>query len=141
MKVKKKLIGCIHAGWKGAYSGVIKNTINKIRKINPKSKIYASIGPCIGKRSYEVDNNFFKKFLKKSKKNKKFFSNKNEKKKLFNLRKFTEDQLLNLKVNVDHVNRDTFEDKRNFFSYRRSTILKDKDYGRCISIITSNKID
>ena len=137
---KKKLIGCIHAGWKGAYSGVIKNTINKIRKINPKSKIYASIGPCIGKRSYEVDNNFFKKFLKKSKKNKKFFSNKNEKKKLFNLRKFVENQLLNLKVNVDHVNRDTFEDKRNFFSYRRSTILKDKDYGRCISIITSNKI-
>ena len=63
-----------------------------------------------------------------------------KKKKLFNLRKFTEDQLLNLKVNVDHVNRDTFEDKRNFFSYRRSTILKDKDYGRCISIITSNKI-
>ena len=60
---KKKLIGCIHAGWKGAYSGVIKNTINKIRKINPKNKIYASIGPCIGKRSYEVDNNFFKKFF------------------------------------------------------------------------------
>ena len=58
-----------------------------------------------------------------------------------NLRKFVENQLLNLKVNVDHVNRDTFEDKRNFFSYRRSTILKDKDYGRCISIITSNKID
>ena len=64
-----------------------------------------------------------------------------KKKKLFNLRKFVENQLLNLKVNVDHVNRDTFEDKRNFFSYRRSTILKDKDYGRCISIITSNKID
>ena len=26
---KKKIIGCIHAGWKGAFSGIIKNTILK----------------------------------------------------------------------------------------------------------------
>ena len=132
---RKKLIGCIHAGWKGAFSGIIKNTINEIRKINPESKIYASIGPCITMMNYEVDNVFFKKFIKKSKKNKIYFFKKNEKKQFFNLRKFVEDQLLYLKVNVDHVNHDTFEERGNFFSYRRSTILKDKDYGRCISII------
>ena len=30
---RNKIIGCIHAGWKGAFSGVIKNTINRIKKI------------------------------------------------------------------------------------------------------------
>ena len=31
--IKNKIIGCIHAGWKGAFSGIIKNTIKKIKKI------------------------------------------------------------------------------------------------------------
>jgi len=29
---KNEIIGCIHAGWKGAFSGVIQNTISKIKK-------------------------------------------------------------------------------------------------------------
>ena len=130
------VIGCIHAGWKGAYSGIIEKTIYKIKKLNVKNKIYASVGPCIGKKTYEVDNNFFKKFVKKSKKNRKYFTRKNEYKKLFNLRKFVADKLIRQKVIVDHINRDTFKDKNNFFSYRRSSILKQKDYGRCISVIS-----
>ena len=132
---RNEIVGCIHAGWKGAFSGVIKNTINKIKKINSKNKIFASIGPCIGKKSYEVDFNFYKKFLDKSKKNKKYFVKKNKSKKLFNLRKFVADKLIELRVNVDHVNHDTFTDKTNFFSYRRSCKLKQNDYGRCISVV------
>ena len=65
---KNDVIGCIHAGWRGAYSGIIKNTILKIRKINPSNQIFASIGPCIGKNSYEVDYNFSNKFISRSKK-------------------------------------------------------------------------
>ena len=130
------VIGCIHAGWKGAYSGIIEKTIYKIKKLNVKHKIYASVGPCIGKKTYEVDNKFFKKFIKKSKKYRKYFTRKNEHKKLFNLRKFVADKLIKQKVIVDHINRDTFKDKNNFFSYRRSSILKQKDYGRCISVIS-----
>jgi polyphenol oxidase len=133
--LKNEIIGCIHAGWKGAFSGIIKNTINKIKKINSNNKIFASIGPCIGKKSYEVDLNFYKKFLKKSIKNKKYFSNKNKKKKLFNLRKYVADKLIKHKVKVDHVNYDTFREKTNFFSYRRSCKLKQNDYGRCISTV------
>ena len=132
---KNEIIGCIHAGWKGASSGIIKNTVNKIRRLNSKNKIFASIGPCIGKNSYEVDLNFYKKFLTKSKKNKRYFSQKNKNKKLFNLRKFVSDKLKELKVKVDHVNHDTFKEKMNFFSYRRSFKLKQNDYGRCISVI------
>ena len=132
---KRRIVGCIHAGWKGAFSGIIKNTIMKIRKLEPNNDIYASVGPCIGKKSYEVDLKFFKKFVNKSYKNKKYFSNKNKNKKLFNLRKFVADKLLELKVKIDHVNHDTFKETNNFFSFRRTTILKQKDYGRCISVI------
>ena len=132
---KSKFIGCIHAGWKGAISNIIKNTISKINKIEPKSKISASIGPCIGKKNYEEHNDFFHKFILKSPKNKKYFTKKNKLKKFFNLRRFVSDKLTEQKVRFDHVNYDTFSEKNKFFSYRRSKILNQRDYGRCISAI------
>ena len=134
--VKNEIIGCIHAGWKGAYLDIIKNTIFKIKKLNSNNKIYACVGPCIGKKNYEVDLTFYKKFIKKSHQNKKYFSKTKNLKKLFNLRKFVTDKLLKLKVKVDQVNRDTFAETSNFFSYRRSYKLQLNDYGRCISTIS-----
>lgn len=134
---KKKIIACIHAGWKGAVKGIVENTISKIRKIS-SNKIYASIGPCIGENNYEVDLKFYKKFLSKSKKNVKYFKRKNKFKKLFNLRLFIKDKLKRLRIDFDNVNHDTFKERDNFFSYRRSSILKEKDYGRCISVIKIN---
>ena len=112
-----------------------KNTIKKKKKLNSDNKIFASKGPCIGKNSYEVDLNFYKNFINMSKKNKKYFSYKNKNKKLFNLRKFVADKLLELNVKVDHVNHDTFIEKTNFFSYRRSCKMMQNDYGRCISVV------
>ncbi len=133
--IKNQIVGCIHAGWKGAFYGIIDNTIKKIRRFNSKNKIYASVGPCIGNKSYEVDLKFYKKFVSKSWKNKIYFTKKTKTKKLFNLRKFVADKLVKLGVKVDHVNKDTFTEKSNFFSYRRSFKLKHKDYGRCISAV------
>ena len=133
---RNKIIGCIHAGWKGALSGIIKKTIIRIKKKNTKNNIFASVGPCISTKSYEVDLNFYKKFLAKAKRNKKYFIFKSKYKKLFNLRKYVNDKLLELNVKVDHINRDTFREKKNFFSYRRSSKLKQNDYGRCISTIS-----
>ena len=133
--IKNNIIGCIHAGWKGAFSDIIKNTINKIRKISSNSLIYACVGPCIGKKSYEVDLIFYEKFVRKSKKNRKYFSDKGKIKKFFNLRKYVTDKLLKLKVKVDQIDKDTFTQKSIFFSYRRSRKLEQKDYGRCISTV------
>ena len=134
--VENKIIGCIHAGWKGSFKNIIKNTILKIKRMGSKNKIYACVGPCIGKKSYEVDNRFYQLFISKNRKNKIYFSNKNKFKKLFNLRKFVTDKLEKFKVIVDQVNFDTFSEKNNFFSFRRSCKLKHKDYGRCISAIS-----
>ena len=132
---KNEIVGCIHAGWKGAFSDIIQKTITKIKKISSNNKIYACVGPCIGKKSYEVDEIFYKMFVDKSKNNKIYFSNKNKTKKLFNLRKFVSNKLIKAKINVDQVDRNTFAEKSNFFSYRRSYKLKHKDYGRGISTI------
>lgn len=137
--IKNNIIGCIHAGWKGASSGIIENTIKKFKKLGSKNKIYATIGPCIGSKSYEVKLDFYKKFIAKSKKNNIYFANKNDNKKLFNLRRYVNDKLIKLNVKVDHIKKDTFKEKSSFFSYRRSQKLDQSDYGRCISVIALTK--
>ena len=136
---KNQIIACIHAGWKGASSGIIENTVKKFKKFNSKNKIFASVGPCIGLKSYEVDLNFYKRFIAKSKNNTAYFLKKNKLKKFFNLRKYVNDKLVRLNVIVDNITRDTFKEKSNFFSYRRSQKLSQNDYGRCISVITMTK--
>ena len=133
---KNQMIGCIHAGWKGAFSGIIENTVKKFKS---DSQIIASIGPCIGSKSYEVDNKFFRKFISKSKKNVIYFKFKNKEKKPFNLRKYVSDKLKRLNIKLDHIRYDTFKEKNKFFSYRRSRLLGEKDYGRCISVISLTK--
>ena len=79
--------------------------------------------------------------MDKSKNNKIYFSNKNKTKKLFNLRKFVSNKLIKANINVDQVDRNTFAEKSNFFSYRRSCKLKQKDYGRCISSISMPELN
>jgi YfiH family protein len=134
--VKNEIIGCVHAGWKGATSGIIENTLLKFKKLNLNNKIFASVGPCIGKKSYEVGLSFYKNLISYSRKNSIYFSTKNKNKKFFDLRKYVADKLKTLNVTVDHVNHDTFAETNNFFSYRRSQKLHENDYGRCISVIS-----
>ena len=137
---KNGLIGCLHAGWKGAIGGIIENTINEIKKNGKKNKIIASIGPCIGLNNYEVDLDFKKKFLFESKKNEKFFLKKDNEKFNFDLRNFVSLKLTECGVEyIDNVSKDTFSDSDNFFSFRRSLSLGEKDYGRCISSIILKK--
>ena len=77
---KNKMIAAIHAGWKGAYKGIIKKVIKfMIKKGCSPKNITAAIGPCISSRNYQVREDFIKKFIKKDKKNIIFFrKNKNK---------------------------------------------------------------
>ena len=136
---KKNMIAAIHAGWKGAYKGIIKKVIKFMLKKGCKSEnMTAVIGPCIAVENYEIKQDFIKKFLNKDKKNKIFFKrikNKNH----FNLNKYVYSQLKKLEVkNIDIINKDTFNTKNNFFSARRSISHNEDDYGRNISIIMIN---
>ena len=52
-----KIIGCIHAGWRGAFSDIIKKTINKIKKVILIIKfLHASALALV--KDYEVRFNF-----------------------------------------------------------------------------------
>ena len=134
---KKKIIGCIHAGWKGALNGIIENTIDKFVKFNCNLKdLVSAVGPCIGHKHYEVDHDFYKKFFTNSKNNDKFFTISKNRKYLFNIRSYINSKLIKLGIsNIEHIKMDTFSDKENFFSYRRSIKDNEEDYGRCISVI------
>ena len=130
------IIACIHAGWKGAIAGIIKNTVEKIYEMKNFNEIIAVIGPCIGKKSYEVDLEFYKNFTKETKKNKIFFIRKKSDKFNFDIRGYVKNKLNESGVdNIDNIEFDTFKENDKFYSYRRSIKLGEADYGRCISTI------
>ena len=133
---ENEIIGCIHAGWRGCITGIIENTMDKLRSINKNNNVLACVGPCIGNQSYEVDIDFYENFINQSKKNVLFFKNKSEKKYLFDIRFFVNNKLKEIGVkDIDNIDMDTFQDHDNFYSYRRSKKLNELDYGRCISTI------
>ena len=134
---EKGITGCIHAGWKGAVKGVIKNTIKKLEELggNPE-KLIVCIGPCIAQKSYEVKEDFYSMFTKDTKENESFFL-KNERKTFnFDLRGFVNKKFRDCGVSqIDNISIDTFASKNEYFSHRRAKKLGENDYGRCISVI------
>ena len=134
-----EIIGSIHAGWRGAVNGIIKNTLSKIIDIGKKTKINVAIGPCINMSNYEVGQEFYEKFVDLSKKNKKFFLPTKDKKFLFDLRKYVNLQFEQFDINhIENIDFDTFSESKKFFSFRRSKQVGEVDYGRCISVIKMN---
>jgi YfiH family protein len=134
---RKEIIGCIHAGWKGAVNGIIENTLKKLEEMNGSIKqLVVSLGPCISQKNYEVKNDFYSEFIKKSKNNDSFFF-KNEKKTFnFDLRGFVIKKFKDLGVlEIDNVAIDSFASENEYFSHRRAKKLGQDDYGRCISVI------
>ena len=136
---KKKIVAAIHAGWKGAYKGIIDNVIKfMIKKGCKTNNMVAVIGPSISLKNYEVQIDFKRKFINREGKNSNFF--KMDKKKLyFNLVGYIQSSLKNNKIkHIDILKIDTFDIKNKFFSARRALKFKHNDYGRNISIIMLN---
>jgi polyphenol oxidase len=136
---KMKMIAAIHAGWKGAFKGIINKVIKFMIKKGCKVKdMTAVIGPSISVKNYEVKEDFKKKFIKKDKKNLKYFKI-NKQKLYFDLTKYIHSSLHDNKIkNIDTIKIDTFDIKNKFFSARRALKLNYNDYGRNISIIMLN---
>ena len=134
---KNEIIACVHSGWKGALNGIIENTLKKFNELNSKNEdLIAVVGPCISKKNYEVKEDFFVNFVSKNKKNESFFEKTDNDKYKFDLRGFINKEISNLNVkNIENIEMDTYSQKDFFYSYRRSQINKEKDYGRCISVI------
>ena len=133
---KLKIISAVHAGWKGAYKGIVTKVINFfLKKGSSLKNLYAIVGPSITGKNYEVKKKFKQKFVKKDKKSIIFFKTKKNKT-YFCLNKYVYNQLRQLGIkNLELINKDTYDKKNNFFSARRSAHNNEGDYGRNISII------
>ncbi len=136
---KRKMIAAIHAGWKGAFKGIVNKVLKfMIKKGCDKNNITVAIGPSIAQKNYNVKLDFKNRFIKKHKKNKIFFKN-SGKLIYFDLPNYIKSQLKFNKISkIDMINIDTYDKKNKFFSARRSLKLKHEDYGRNISIIMIN---
>jgi YfiH family protein len=136
---KIKMVAAIHAGWRGAFKGIINKVIKfMIKKGCEIDNMTAVIGPSISHKNYEVKEDFRKRFIKKDKKNSLFF--KSRKQKLyFDLTRYIHSSLKIINIqHIDIIKIDTFDIKNKFFSARRALKLKHNDYGRNISIIMLN---
>lgn len=136
---KAGVVAAAHAGWRGAVGGVIENTVAAMLELGAtKTNIVGAIGPCIGHRSYEVGADFPAPFLAEDAANSDFFapSPRTPHHHLFDLPGYLSRKLSKLGVHeVTRVPADTVRDEARFFSYRRTTLRGEGDYGRQLSAI------
>jgi YfiH family protein len=133
-----KIIGAAHAGWKGAIGGILENTVAEMYNLGANHEdIIAVIGPCISGESYEVGEEFRDNFLHDDTDNHRFFKMLPVVGKfMFDLPSYITFRLESLGLaSVQWVGQDTLKNEEDFFSYRRSCITEELDYGRQISAI------
>jgi YfiH family protein len=132
-----RVIGAAHAGWKGAFSGVLEATITAMEKLGAaRTNMISAIGPLIRQQSYEVGAEFVTRFDEADAANARFFiPSARADRAMFDLAGYIRARLERAGIEtIDDVNICTYADPR-FFSYRRSVHRAEQDYGRNIHAI------
>ncbi len=132
------VVAAAHAGWKGARFGIAEATVRAMESLGARrSRIAVAIGPTIGPESYEVGPEFVGHFLSETAANSRFFRRPpRASRAFFDLPGYLTEQLGRLGlVQVHNLQADTVADADRFFSYRRSVLAKEPDYGRLLSAI------
>jgi hypothetical protein len=132
------VIGAAHAGWKGAFTGVLENTVAAMEGLGARrSAITAVIGPCIAQSSYEVGPEFVARLCEADPSHAAFFiPSTRADHSLFDLPAYVHRRLLALGLQaIEAIAMDTAALEADFFSYRRATLRGDADYGRQLSAI------
>lgn len=131
------VVGAAHAGWKGAIGGVVEATVVEMERLGAsRDRIAAAVGPTIGRRSYEVDDVFFRRFAAADAANERFFSGGQEGHHQFDLEGYVVSRLAAAGLSrIEALGLDTYAQPSRFFSFRRATHSGEADYGRQISLI------
>jgi YfiH family protein len=132
-----RVIGAVHAGWKGALTGIVESTVDAMERLGAeRSGMVAAIGPLIRQHSYEVGGEFVERFIEADAENAVFFiPSEREGHAMFDLAGLIRMRLENAGVlMIDDIGVDTYSDER-FYSYRRSMHRKEPDYGRHVHAI------
>lgn len=133
---KAHVIGAAHAGWKGAHGGILENTIAAMEKLGASpAGLRVMIGPCIQQKSYEVGAEFHARFAPEMQQ-KYFIPSEREDHLMFDLPAYVRGRLIAAGItNIENSGQDTLTNEGQYYSYRRSTLRKEPDYGRQLSAI------
>ena len=133
------VIGAAHAGWRGAFDGVLEATVDAMEALGARrDEISAVVGPTISQRNYEVGQDFLERFMDEDPDHGRFFTHgTREGKYRFDLPSFVLWRLRGAGVgSATWIRACTYAEPDRFFSFRRTTHLGEPDYGRLISAIT-----
>lgn len=134
------VIGAAHAGWRGAYKGVIENAVALMVAHGAKvQNIVAAIGPCMQQKSFAVQADMRDVLLAQNTDYARFFITQDDHTFYFDLSGFAATKLRGLGIqNIDISPIDTYSDA-GYFSFRRNThlglIKAPKDYPTQFSCI------
>ena len=131
------VVGAAHAGWRGALAGVTDSTITAMEQLGARrDRISATVGPCIGQPSYEVDDGFRIRFVEEDGANARFFTTGVSGKPHFDLAGYVVHRLLAAGIEqVEALHLDTYAEPDRFYSFRRATHRGEADYGRQLGAI------
>ncbi len=132
------VVGAAHAGWKGAFGGIIEATLVAMEGLGARRRaITAVLGPTIGPQAYEVGPEFVARFVAADAGFGRFFRpSERDGHAMFDLPAFIAARFAEAGVGrfVD-LGLCTYSDPARFFSYRMTTHRAEPDYGRLISAI------
>ncbi|MEC3950749.1 peptidoglycan editing factor PgeF [Sphingobium sp. HWE2-09] len=131
------VVGAAHAGWKGAIGGVTDRTIDAMVALGADAaRMACAIGPCIGRASYEVGDDFAARFADDDAANERFFTPGRPGHHQFDIAAYVAARLAGAGVGrITMLDEDTYSQPDQFYSYRRSCHKGEADYGRQISMI------
>jgi polyphenol oxidase len=132
------VIGAAHAGWRGAFTGVIEATVAAMEKLGAdRGRIAVALGPTISQPNYEVGPEFVERFVSADAANARFFKpSKHADHALFDLNGYVAARVEQAGiVNYEDLGLCTYAEPERFYSFRRSTHEGEPDYGRHINAI------
>lgn len=132
-----RVIGAAHAGWKGAFTGVLEATIDAMVRLGSRrGDIMATLGPTISGAAYEVGPEFVDRFRLAGEDVARWFvPSKRERHAMFDLPAYILYRLERAGVLATSLDLCTYSDEARFFSYRRMTVRGEADYGRHLAAV------
>jgi len=134
---KAGVIGAAHAGWRGAMDGVLEATLAAMEALGARrADVTAVIGPTISQAAYAVGPEFLERFRAEDPDNLRFFATGADDRLLFDLPGYGLARLRAAGVGLaEWTGHCTYRDPVRFYSYRRTTLAGEADYGRLIATI------
>jgi len=132
------VIGAAHAGWRGAFGGVIEATIAAMETLGAdRSRLTVALGPTIRQPNYEVGPEFVERFVAADADNARFFAPSDHAgHAMFDLTGYIAARVQRAGiVKFEDLGLCTFAEPDRFYSFRRTTLRGEPDYGRHINAI------